>query len=80
MPAFVLDGRPFVWMGAFRNHCSLFPGTIHFTLDEPIPATVVKKLVKTRIAANKARATKKAGAKKAPSRKRAKVPPTRRKA
>jgi uncharacterized protein YdhG (YjbR/CyaY superfamily) len=28
MPAFRAYGRILVWMGAFRDHCSLFPGSI----------------------------------------------------
>jgi uncharacterized protein YdhG (YjbR/CyaY superfamily) len=33
-------------------------GTIRFPIDRPLPATLVRKLVKTRIAANQAVATK----------------------
>ena len=28
MPAFRAHGRILVWMGAFRDHCSLFPGSM----------------------------------------------------
>jgi uncharacterized protein YdhG (YjbR/CyaY superfamily) len=34
-------------------------GTIRFTVDKPLPAALVKKLVKTRIRENEARASKK---------------------
>jgi uncharacterized protein YdhG (YjbR/CyaY superfamily) len=75
MPAFRAHGRMLVWMGAFRDHCSLFPGsmaliaahkdelagyrvakgTIQFRPDKPLPAAVVEKIVKARLAENAAR-------------------------
>lgn len=67
-----------VGFAAFKNHCSLFPGsgvmdaykkelkdyetskgTIRFTIDKPLPATLVKKLVRDRIKQNEAHAKKK---------------------
>jgi uncharacterized protein YdhG (YjbR/CyaY superfamily) len=53
-----------VWYAAFSDHCSLFPTasfkkdlkdfrvskrTIHFAVDKPLPATLLKKMVKARI-------------------------------
>jgi uncharacterized protein YdhG (YjbR/CyaY superfamily) len=68
MPALKLDGRFLVSYAAFKNHCSLFPGsavpdelqdelrpfvagkgTLQFTPEKPIPAPLIKKIVKTRI-------------------------------
>ena len=74
MPAFHHRGN-LVYYGAFKDHCSLFPGskkvladhadelagyettkgTIHFTVDEPLPAALVKKIVKERVAENEAK-------------------------
>ena len=67
-----------VGFAAFKNHCSLFPGsgvmdaykkelkdyetskgTIRFTIDKPLPATLVKKLVRDRIKQNEAHAKRK---------------------
>jgi uncharacterized protein YdhG (YjbR/CyaY superfamily) len=73
LPAFCLDGSPFVWFGAGTNHCAFYPGgivqdykdeleafeiskgTIRFQADHPIPAALVRKLVKARIAQTAAR-------------------------
>jgi uncharacterized protein YdhG (YjbR/CyaY superfamily) len=68
MPAFKQDGRFLVSYAAFKDHCSLFPGsavpeelrddlrpfvagkgTLRFTPEKPIPAALVKKIVKIRI-------------------------------
>ena len=68
VPAFRLNGRFLVALGAAANHCSFYPGsalralkvdlkgydtrrgTIRFQPDHPLPAALVRKLVKVRIA------------------------------
>ena len=76
MPAFKLRGRLLVYFAAFKDHCSLFPGssvmeahrdelkgyytskgTIRFSPGKPLPAALVKKLVKARIAENETKRT-----------------------
>jgi len=72
LPAFRLDGKLLVCMGAAANHCAFYPmsgrtvadhqaelakydtskSTIRFNPERPLPAALVKKLVKARIAEN----------------------------
>ena len=69
LPAFRLNGKWFIWIGAAANHCAIYgaigtekdelknydtsgKGTIRFTPDHPLPAALVKKIVKARIARN----------------------------
>lgn len=79
MPAFEVDGRIVAWMAAFTEHCSLFPPTHRFAPDEGLPDSVVRKVVKARLAHNRAaaeRGTKRRAAsakKRATPRKRAKA-------
>jgi len=75
LPAFRLDGRIIVWMGAGAHHVAFYPGgginefqselagydtskgTIRFQPDHPLPATLVRKLIKERIARLDARSS-----------------------
>lgn len=77
LPAFRLDGKCFIWLGAAANHCAIYgvggadadelkdydisKGTIRFQPDKPLPATLIRKLVKARIAKNAAKRPSSAG-------------------
>jgi uncharacterized protein YdhG (YjbR/CyaY superfamily) len=69
IPAFRLDRKWLLWLGAGANHCAIYgvggvdpaelaaydtsgKGTVRFQPDHPLPATLIRKLVKARIAAN----------------------------
>ncbi len=70
LPTFRLDGRSIACFGAAANHCAIYgavqafevelkaydtsKGTIRFQPTNPLPASLVRKLVKARIAKNAA--------------------------
>jgi uncharacterized protein YdhG (YjbR/CyaY superfamily) len=67
IPAFRLNGKFLVGLGAAATHCSFYPGstvraykkdlkgyetnkgTVRFPASKPLPAALVRKIVKTRI-------------------------------
>ena len=66
LPVFRLDGKCLVWLGAAANHCAIYgvlgdhkdelkdydisKGTIRFQADKAMPAALVRKLIRARIA------------------------------
>jgi uncharacterized protein YdhG (YjbR/CyaY superfamily) len=50
MPGFRYRGTWLVGFGAFKHHCSFFPGTIKFTAADPIAPELVTEIVKERMA------------------------------
>ena len=68
IPAFRLNGKFLVGLGAAATHCSFYPGstvqaykkhlkgydtskgTVRFRADKPLPAALVRSIVKARIA------------------------------
>jgi uncharacterized protein YdhG (YjbR/CyaY superfamily) len=45
MPVFKYRDKAVLWVGVFKNHMSLFPGTIKFTPDKPLPEETIVELV-----------------------------------
>jgi uncharacterized protein YdhG (YjbR/CyaY superfamily) len=76
IPAFRYNGYGLVWFAAWKDHLSLYPiprgfqrdlkgyktakGTIQFAPDKPLPATLVRKLVRARLAETAKRSKKRA--------------------
>ena len=50
MPTFDYRGKHLIHFAAFKNHMSIFPGTIRFTPEQPVPDEVVTGIVKKRLA------------------------------
>lgn len=80
LPAFRLDGKPLVAIGATKGHCAFYPmsattiqtlaadlsnydtskGTIRFPAENPLTVTLVRKIVKARLAEHAAAASSRA--------------------
>lgn len=68
LPAFRYEGRPLIYMGAAARHCAIYgavgdmggllkgydvaKGTIRFDPGKPLPPTLVKAIVRARLARN----------------------------
>jgi uncharacterized protein YdhG (YjbR/CyaY superfamily) len=50
MPGFTVGGRPLIWVGAFKRHMSIFPGTIRFTDADPLPDERLHEILRERLA------------------------------
>ena len=50
MPTFTYRGKYVIYFGAFKRHMTLFPGTVKFTEDAPIPQETVREMVTRRMA------------------------------
>ncbi len=50
MPGFAIGGATLIWVGAFKRHMSIFPGTIQFTEADPLPDERVLEVLRARLA------------------------------
>ena len=66
IPSFRLHGKGLIWFGAAANHCAIYGvdgreaarmgydtsgrGTIRFSPESPLPAALLRKLVRARVA------------------------------
>ena len=50
MPTFDYRGKHVIHFAAFKKHMSIFPGTIRFTAERPVPDEVVTGIVLKRLA------------------------------
>ena len=50
MPGFAVGGTTLIWVGAFKRHMSIFPGTIRFTDADPLPDERVREILRERLA------------------------------
>lgn len=49
MPGFRYNNKNLLWIGVFKHHMSLFPGTIKFTPDDPLPEATLLDLLHQRL-------------------------------
>lgn len=50
MPGFAVGGTTLIWVGSFKRHMSIFPGTIRFTDADPLPDERVREILRERLA------------------------------
>jgi uncharacterized protein YdhG (YjbR/CyaY superfamily) len=50
MPTLSYTGKYLIHFAAFKRHMSIFPGTIRFTPETPVPASVIEAIVRKRLA------------------------------
>jgi uncharacterized protein YdhG (YjbR/CyaY superfamily) len=50
MPGFAVGGRPLIWVGAFKRHMSIFPGTVQFTDADPLSDERLHEIIRERLA------------------------------
>jgi len=50
MPTFTYNGKYLVYFGAFKHHMTIFPGTVKFTAQDPIPESTLREMVQRRLA------------------------------
>lgn len=48
MPTLSYEGKHLIHFAAFTKHMSIFPGTIRFTPETPVPASVIEAIVRKR--------------------------------
>jgi uncharacterized protein YdhG (YjbR/CyaY superfamily) len=50
MPTLKYNNQYLIYFAAFKDHMSIFPGTIRFTADNPVPESTIKAIVINRLA------------------------------
>jgi uncharacterized protein YdhG (YjbR/CyaY superfamily) len=50
MPGFKINGKPLIWVGAFKRHMSIFPGTIKFTPEKSLSDDTIREILSQRLA------------------------------
>jgi len=51
MPSFRYRDQNLIWVGAFKKHMSIFPPTVKFTPEHPLPESTIKEILRARLAA-----------------------------
>jgi uncharacterized protein YdhG (YjbR/CyaY superfamily) len=49
MPTFKVNNKVLIYFAAYKNHMSIFPRTIKFTEEKPLPESVIKEIVLNRL-------------------------------